>query len=79
MTADRAKRRQHPGFGPTPDNSCRHPEHIGHASCREYVAVVAIRFADKHGCRFRFALPLRTRFVRLARVALFGDGAVAMR
>jgi hypothetical protein len=62
MSAEGAKRRQRPGFGPTPDNFRRYPEDIGHASCREYVAFVVLRLADKHRCRLRFALPLRTRF-----------------
>jgi hypothetical protein len=80
MSAEGAKRRQHPGFGPTPDSIRRYPEDIGHASCGEYVAVVVLRSrtgtgaAFGSGFRFRFGSRLST-----ARVALSSADAVAMR
>src|SRR5215213_9482811 len=67
MSAEGAKRRQHPGFGPTPDDVRRYPEDIGHVASREYVAVVVLRLADEDRRRFRFALPLRSRFALVYR------------
>jgi hypothetical protein len=61
MSAEGAKRWQHPDLGPPPDNVRRYPEDIGYVSRREYVAVVVLPLADQHRCRVRFALPLRTR------------------
>jgi hypothetical protein len=67
MSAEGAKRRQHPGFDPTPDDVRRYPEDIGDVARREYFAVVVLGLADKRRCRLRFALPLRTRFALVLR------------